>query len=46
MEQWSNEGTKVMLHAPFDKAMMTQLKWKKLELASRRFCEREGQREI
>jgi hypothetical protein len=38
MEQWSKKGRKVMLYAPFEKAMTPQLKWKNLELASRRLC--------
>jgi len=46
MEERANEGTKVMLHAPFEKAMMTQPKWKNLELASRKFCDAKNEREI
>lgn len=46
MEQWSKEGQKVMQHAPFEKAMRTQLKWKNLELASRRLCFAKNEREI
>jgi len=45
MEQWSKKGRKVMLFAPFEKAMTPQLKWKHLELASRRLCFVKDERE-
>jgi len=45
MEQWSKKGWKVMLTTPFEKAMTLQLKWKNLELASRRLCFVKDERE-
>jgi len=45
-EQWSKERKQVMRYAPCEKAMAPQLKWKNLELASRRLCFAKNEREF